>query len=88
MKNVSITNIDNETVTITFNDLDMFKQVIMEDDNWGKCEVYLDQAGWKYLRTEVEEIAGKEIEYNSEDLESYLEDFFRNNLFPEEVTFE
>lgn len=89
MKTILITNIDNEQVTITSSDLSTFKEVVLFDDNFDKCEVYdeTDNAGWYYLQSALTEIEGREITRYDEDIDSILENFFESHLFPEQIYF-
>jgi hypothetical protein len=84
---VQITNIANEHIEITTNDIQKFVEVATFDGNIEKCEVFIwDEDGLAdkfWLQNAIEEIKERSAEELEEagDLESALADYFEGHLF-------
>lgn len=87
MKNVQITNLDNEHINITTEDISTFVEVATFDGNLEHCEVFVwDENGLAdkfWLQNAIEEIEQRSAEELEEagDQESALENYFEGHLF-------
>jgi hypothetical protein len=83
MKNVIVTNIDNENVEITSSDWSTFCDIVMFDNNREKFEIF-NGKHWVKPMQEIDEIEGRKVDEYGEDFQEILENYFTNHLFASE----